>query len=183
MGASRPPMARVSHFPVHPNAHRPLPLACDRANGSLRIAFGRPQVGICEMRRVPLLTQTRQLASGVQFHWLSVGRRSVCLSPCVFALIERRHIGQTFRRHQTLQCRQPMMVVSRRVIVRFAAIDRLTQFPGKRRGPFAPREVARVMQSNSQCKGLRLPGFSEDAEGSQIGRGPLALTSCQAGSR
>ena len=85
-----------------------------------------------------------------------------------------------------------MMVVSCRVIVRFAAIDRLTQFLRKRRGPLAPREVARVMQPNRQCEGLRLPRFSEDRALDVLGQARKvrksvevrsAPTSCQAGSR
>src|ERR1700691_3274483 len=80
----------------------------------------------------------------------------VGLRPSFFLGGQRFRTRQTLRHHQTLESREPAMVVPR-TIHRFTARRVELQLIGKRRRPFIPRELPLLRQLDGERKRLSLP--------------------------
>ena len=73
-------------------------------------------------------------------------------------MLKRRRIGESFRRNESLQSREPMFVISC-AVVRTAPVRCAFQFVGQRRGPFTPGKITLLGEANRQGEGLSLPWF------------------------
>src|SRR5688572_26135645 len=92
---------------------------------------------------------------------LAVRRVAVGLCPGRFAREQRRRICQPFGRHQSLERRQPVFVVTGTVI-RFTARGGGLQFIRQDRGPLFPSEMSLLCELDRERERLGLPWLSED---------------------
>src|SRR4029450_13187756 len=78
---------------------------------------------------------------GAELDGLPVRCMSIRVGPGLLALEERRRTDQAFGCDETLQRRQPVLVITRS-IVRVATLGGCFDFIGERRRPFVPGEMA-----------------------------------------
>src|SRR5271167_2132798 len=91
----------------------------------------------------------------LKLHRHPMRRVSVGLRPRLFAFQQRGRIGQLLCHDQTLERREPAVVVPRS-IVRFTARRIRLQFIGEYRSPFSPSEVPQLRELDGERKGLSL---------------------------
>ena len=89
-----------------------------------------------------------------------MGCAPVSFGPGFLARDERRRLGKTFGRHETLQSSQPMLIVMG-AVVGFAAVGGGCEFLGQRPGPFFPGEVTLMGKLYGKREGLGLPCFGK----------------------
>src|SRR5713101_8537832 len=99
--------------------------------------------------------------SGAEFDGLAVGGVTVGIGPGFFASEKRGRISQTFCGEETLQGREPVVVIMR-AIVAFAAVGGGFEFCGEGSGPFLPGEMPLLGEFHGKSKGLGLPRLGEN---------------------
>jgi hypothetical protein len=108
-----------------------------------------------------LALMLRISGGGAQLDGLAVGRAPIGFSPRFFARQHCRRVREVFRRCQTLQSCEPMVVVAR-AIIGLTAIRGGLQFIRERGGPLFPGEMPLLGKADGEREGLRLPRFGKD---------------------
>ena len=127
--------------------------------------FDNANVGICsteaiEAVRIRASSRSDIRSDTLKLDWLSVRRAPVGLGPRFLAFGECCAFRQSTFAHESLERREPMVVITR-AVVRLAARRRLFDLVRQGARPLLPSKRTLAMKMHDKREGLRLPGLGE----------------------